>query len=136
MERVLVTGATGFTGKYVVRRLAEAGYRVSAFVRPESRREAVEAHVGRFFVGDLSDTESLRRALEGQDILVNVGSLGFGHSEGVVSAVRQAGIGRAVYFSTTSLFTSLPAPSREVRLQAEEVIRESSPPWTIFRPTM
>ena len=37
MAKIFITGATGFTGRYVVRRLAEAGHRLTAFVRPDSR---------------------------------------------------------------------------------------------------
>jgi uncharacterized protein YbjT (DUF2867 family) len=136
MARVLVTGATGFTGRYVVRRLSEAGYRVTAFVRAGSARGAVEPFVEGFAVGDLGDPGSLGRALRGHDVLVNVASLGFGHASGVVEAAREASVGRAVYFSTTSLFTTLPAPSRSVRQQAEDAIRASDTPWTIVRPTM
>ncbi len=38
MARVLVTGATGFTGRFVVRRLAEAGDRLTRFVRSGNNR--------------------------------------------------------------------------------------------------
>lgn len=134
--RVLVTGGTGFTGRYVVRRLAEAGHRVNALVREQSPRHAIEGLVDSFSVGDLSDTASLGRALQGQDALVNVASIGFGHAAGIVQAAQAASVGRAVYFSTTSLFTTLPASSKSVRQEAENQIRSSSTAWTIIRPTM
>lgn len=136
MPRVLVTGATGFTGRYVVRRLAEAGHMVTAFVRPESSKEEVQDYVAAFAVGDLSDPASLRRALDGHDALVNVASIGFGHAEEIVNAAREVGVDQAIYFSTTSLFTTLPAASKVERLKAETVIQSSSTPWTILRPTM
>lgn len=136
MANVLVTGATGFTGRYVVRRLKDAGHRVTAFVREGSRREPLEGLVEGFAVGNLDDPESLGRALEGRDALVNVASLGFGHARGIVEAVDRAGIGRAIYFSTTSLLTILPAASKVVRQQAEDDVQGSTVPWTIFRPTM
>ncbi len=63
-------------------------------------------------------------------------SLGFGHARGIVEAVDRAGIGRAIYFSTTSLLTILPAASKVVRQQAEDDVQASNVPWTIFRPTM
>ncbi|SIO55390.1 Nucleoside-diphosphate-sugar epimerase [Singulisphaera sp. GP187] len=136
MANVLVTGATGFTGQYVVRRLVEAGHRVTAFVREGSRRTPLEGLAEGFVVGNLDDSRSLGQALEGRDALVNVASLGFGHAQAIVDAVDRAGIGRAIYFSTTSLFTTLPAATKSVRQQAEDVVRGSTVPWTIVRPTM
>lgn len=136
MANVLVTGATGFTGRYVTQRLKDAGHRVAAFVRAGSRREPLEGVVDEFVVGDLDDSDSLARALEGREALVNVASLGFGHAQGVVEAAERAGVGRALYFSTTSLLTTLPAASKVVRQQAEDVVQASTVPWTIFRPTM
>jgi len=136
MAKIFITGATGFTGRYVVRRLAEAGHRLTAFVRPESRREPVAGLVDAFTVGDLSDSDALRHAMDGHDILVNVASIGFGHAPDIVRAAERTGIKRAIYFSTTSLFTTLPAASKAVRQRAEDAIRASQTPWTIIRPTM
>ena len=49
---------------------------------------------------------------------------------------EQAGIGRAVFVSTTAVTTALPAPSKRIRLAAERQIRYSRLQWTIIRPTM
>jgi len=86
--------------------------------------------------GDLSDPASLRSLLASCDALVYVASLGFGHADAVVSAVEDAGIERAVYFSSTSLFTRLPAASKTERVRAEERVRRSPGSWTLLRPTM
>ena len=56
-RRVLVTGATGFTGSVVVRRLAALGATVVAIARPASRRD----HLGHLNIewieGDVFDRE-------------------------------------------------------------------------------
>ena len=88
------------------------------------------------FLGDLDDRDSLLRALNGRDILVNVASLGFGHVDCVVSAAEETGVSRLLAFSSTSIFTTLPAGSKAVRTAAEERIASSSLNWTILRPTM
>ena len=70
------------------------------------------------------------------DALVNLASLGFGHAPAIVAAAVGAGLGRAVFVSTTAVATGLPARSKAVRLAAEATVRSSGLAWTILRPTM
>ena len=132
---VVVTGATGFTGRRVVRALAARGHRVTAFVRASSDRATLPAEVD-VAVGDLGRPETLEAALRGRDALVNVASLGFGHAPGIVAAARAAGIGRSVFVGTTAVRTTLPTPSKAVRLEAEHVVLEGGIGATLIRPTM
>lgn len=136
MKRVLVTGGTGFTGSRVVHRLLQNGYRVRCLVRPESDRARLENHRVEWAVGDLGDAASLKTAMKDVDILANIASIGFGHAPMIVEAAMDSGIGRAVFISTTALFTSLNAGTKTVRLAAEESIQESALAYTILRPTM
>ena len=132
---LLVTGATGFTGRRVVRALLDDGHRVTAFVRPSSDLPALPADV-RVAIGDLGVPETLRSALKDQDALVNVASLGFGHARGIVDAAREAGIHRSVFVGTTAVHTTLPAPSKAIRLEAEHIVLEGDIGATLVRPTM
>jgi uncharacterized protein YbjT (DUF2867 family) len=134
--KVLVTGATGFTGSYVVPRLLAKNYQVRCLVRPESRLDVIPRDRVELAQGDLEDVQALVAALQGVDALVNVASIGFGHAPGIITALQQAGVRRAVFTSTTALFTTLNASSKTRRLAAEEAIRESGLEYTIVRPTM
>src|SRR4051794_12217218 len=61
----LVTGATGFTGRYLVRSLVSDGQRVRAVVRSSSRaRELLPPEV-EVLQGDLADPELVPRAMPG-----------------------------------------------------------------------
>ena len=135
-KKVLVTGGTGFTGSFVVRELCEAGYEVCCFVRESSNTAVLDGYPVRFVHGDLNEPHTLRDALAGMDALVNVASIGFGHGPGIVRACQEAGVKRALFFSTTAVFTTLEAKTRKVRLEAEAAIKESGLDYTIFRPTM
>ena len=73
--RVLVTGATGFTGSHLVRHLARSGHDVRAFVRPNADTLALTRIGATPQMGDLTDTDSLRRALEGVEVVYNIASL-------------------------------------------------------------
>jgi nucleoside-diphosphate-sugar epimerase len=87
-------------------------------------------------LGDVSDTASLTSAMQGMDALVNIASLGFGHAESILRAAKDAGIKRAIFISTTAIFTQLNASSKKVRVAAELAIETSGLPYTILRPTM
>ena len=135
-DRILVTGATGFLGSFVVPLLTERSSAVSCLVRPTSNVGSLERLGLDLRVADLNDAAAVRRALAGVDTLVNLASLGFGHAPTIVEAALGAGVRRAVFISTTGIFTRLPAPSRTTRLEAEALIRSSELAQTILRPTM
>jgi dihydroflavonol-4-reductase len=59
----LVTGATGFVGAAVLRRLAEAGHNLRVLVRPTSDRLNLSNVDCEIVTGDLTEPESLKRAV-------------------------------------------------------------------------
>ncbi len=63
--KVLVTGATGFIGFHVARRLAEQGREVIALVRGEGDFSALESLGVELAIGDIRDGESVCRAAQG-----------------------------------------------------------------------
>jgi dihydroflavonol-4-reductase len=63
--QTLVTGATGFVGSAVARRLSLSGTRVRALVRPGSPRFHLDGLDLEFVSGDLRDAQSLRAAMAG-----------------------------------------------------------------------
>lgn len=134
--KVLVTGATGFTGSRVVPLLLDSGHEVRCFVRETSDRSQLGTLPVEWVTGDLSDNEALTSALRGVDALVNIASLGFGHAESILRSAKEAGVRRGIFISTTAIFTQLNADSKSARLAAEEAIQTSGLDYTILRPTM
>ena len=63
-------------------------------------------------------------------------SIGFGAAPSILEACRSAGVRRAVFVSTTAIFTQLNAGSKVVRQAAEAAITSSGLDTTILRPTM
>lgn len=136
--RAHVTGGSGFLGGFVIPALVEAGYEVSALARSDAAAAKIRALGGLPIEGDLDSAPSLERAFTeaAPAHLVNLASLGFGHAPGIVAAAEAAGLDRAVFVSTTAIFTRLNAPSKAVRTAAERDVKSSQLSWTIIRPTM
>lgn len=130
---ILLVGGTGFLGSYVAQRLV--GREFAMLVRAGSDRSHVPAGV-EARVGDLDDVASLERTLAGVDSVIYCASMGFGQVPPLLALLERAGVKRAVFVSTTAIFTRLPAGSRKPRLAAEEAVRRSGLDWTILRPTM
>lgn len=70
--KTLVTGATGFVGSHVARRLVASGETVRALARPGSRRQALDGVAVEWVEGDLRDEASLARALAGVNRVYHV----------------------------------------------------------------
>ena len=134
--KVFLTGATGFTGGHVLAALRRDGVEVRCLVRSKDKAAEIAASDAAVEMGDLGDVERLTSALRGCDTLINVASIGFGHAPGILRAAEAAGVDRAVFISTTAIFTQLNARSKVMRTAAERAIQESRLGWTIIRPTM
>ena len=134
--KIFVTGATGFTGSRTVPLLLKNGFDVRCLYRASSDHSPLNGLDIEWALGDVSDLQSLTSAMQGTDVLVNIASLGFGHADSIISAAKNAGIQRAVFISTTAIFTQLNASSKKVRVAAELAIETSGLNYTILRPTM
>ena len=135
-KKIIVSGANGFTGRYVCLELKKRKIPFIALLRPKTDSSWFNSQSISCRYSDLRDTEKLRRELNDCEILLNIASIGFGSASSIVKACEEAGIKRAVFISTTAIFTRLNASSKSIRKQAELEIRNSSLKWTILRPTM
>ncbi|MCK4823967.1 NAD(P)H-binding protein, partial [bacterium] len=133
--KILITGATGFTGQRVLPLFADKGS-ICCFVRFTSDIRKIRKFGYEIVHGDLGDLNSFKKAMTGCDVLINIASIGFGHAPGIVHVAEEVGIKRAIFISTTAIFTRINAASKSVRQQAEDCIKASRLDWTILRPTM
>lgn len=73
--KALVTGANGFLGAWLTKRLIREGYQVSALVRKSSDLSELEGVNPHYVYGDVTDLESLKTAFQGQDIVFHLAGL-------------------------------------------------------------
>ncbi|MEO6236713.1 MAG: NAD-dependent epimerase/dehydratase family protein [Vicinamibacterales bacterium] len=85
--KILVTGATGFTGGHLARALVTRGHDVTAMVRVPDRAGHLRDAGVSIAAGDLADPASLPRALDG----------GFAVVYNIAALYRQAGLPDSVY---------------------------------------
>jgi uncharacterized protein YbjT (DUF2867 family) len=143
---ILVTGATGFIGRSLVRELAQAGYPLRALIRPSRRSPRLPRGVPvEVAVVSLADTRGLRAAVNDVDIIFHLASA---ESQGrqanllatdiegtrnLVTAAADAGVQRFIYLSHLGAARASGYPVFKAKGIAEEHIRHSSIPHTILR---
>jgi dihydroflavonol-4-reductase len=112
----LLTGATGFVGAAVLRCLIAAGHNVRALVRPKSDRRNLSGVDCEIVTGDLTDEESLQRAVQGCEAVFHVAAdyriwvpdrekMNRVNVQGTVDLIRAAavaGVSRIVYTSSVA----------------------------------
>lgn len=112
----LVTGATGFVGSAVLRRLIGRGWRTRALVRPKGDRRNLDGLEVDLVEGDLLDPSSLDRALDGCEALFHVAAnyrlwvpdpatiyaVNVEGTRSLMEAALAAGVGRIVYTSSVA----------------------------------
>lgn len=133
---ILLTGATGFLGGFVLEELVKRGHEVTCFVRESSNIDKIKELNVHYEYGELDDYKSICNALKDKDALINIASLGFGHAPNILNACQEMNIKRTLFISTTGIFTKLNPDSKKTRLEAERLIKESNLDYTIIRPTM
>ncbi|HEX9330668.1 MAG TPA: NAD-dependent epimerase/dehydratase family protein [Anaerolineales bacterium] len=70
--KYFITGATGFLGGVLARKLREAGHEVHASVRSPEKAKDLESIGVKLFKGDVTDKESMREAMTGVDGVFHV----------------------------------------------------------------
>jgi dihydroflavonol-4-reductase len=111
-KQVALTGASGFVGSHLARRLVAAGARVSAAVRRSARRHLVPDGV-KIVEADLNNREALSKAFGGAQVVFHTAAaVGFHEdwdqfhrvnvvgTQMVVAAARTAGVQRLVHTSS------------------------------------
>jgi uncharacterized protein YbjT (DUF2867 family) len=145
-ELHVVTGAFGYSGKYIARRLLDAGHRVRTLTnspnRPNPFGGAVEAHPFYF-----NRPEALADSLRGAAVLYNTywvryNHKDFRHSQAVdntlalFDAAKRAGVGRVVHVSIANPSEDSPLEYFRGKAQLERALVESGLSYAILRPTI
>jgi uncharacterized protein YbjT (DUF2867 family) len=69
MQKVLVAGATGYLGRFVVQEFKKQGYRVRALARNSAKLESLNDYIDETFIGEVTDSDSLQGICKDIDIV-------------------------------------------------------------------
>ena len=142
----VVTGAFGYTGKYITRRLLSMGKPVKTITGHPNRPNPFGDQVSVAPL-DFENPDELARSLEGAEVLYNTywirfprGQLTFDravqNTRALVRAAVDAGVRRIVHVSITNASTGSPLPYFRGKGLLEEAVRDSGLSYAIIRPTV
>ncbi|MEM8964414.1 MAG: NAD(P)H-binding protein [Acidobacteriota bacterium] len=139
MSTILVTGATGLTGREVCAHLVARGGEttVRAAVRTPEKAALLPSEV-ETVAFDTADPATMAAALDGVDAVYLVapgGPLGPRVTAPIVEAIKNApSVGRVVKLSSYGPEKSPQAPTDHWALETEQMVRETGLQWTFLRP--
>jgi uncharacterized protein YbjT (DUF2867 family) len=145
-DRCVVTGAFGYSGKYITARLLAEGRRVRTLTNSPRRHHpfgsAFEAHPYHF-----DEPDKLTRSLEGAHVLINTYWVRFDHADfshalavrntlRLFEAAERAGVRRVVHVSITNPSLDSALPYFRGKAELERALRASRLSHAILRPTV
>ncbi len=139
--KVLVTGATGFTGNVLAEKLAAAGHQVKVFVRNRSKLTSAHAHGMEVIEGDITDRDRIRDAVADVERVFHIAALfrqagvpdqvyrdvNVGATLDLLTASREAGVSRFVHCSTVGVHGHIedPPADEEYRFAAGDIYQRT-----------
>ena len=156
-QKLLVLGATGGTGRHIVREALDASYEVTAFVRNSAHKLPAHQRLTIMIGGVVDDPLGLARAMQGQDVVIS--ALGRGQSlkstnliqrsvPPILAGMKTHGIRRLIFTSAIGVGETIrdaPLFSRIVirvllsniyadKVAGEAEILRSDLDWTLVQP--
>ena len=145
--KVLITGGTGYIGRTLREYVKKAGHEVRLLVRPESTYKVNAAHF-EIVEGNIFNTNACLRATDGVDAVIHLVAIireypwkGITFEEyhrqatqNIVQSAEISKVPRFIHMSALGTREDAKSAYHRNRWEAEEIVRNSSARWTIFRP--
>lgn len=147
MKKVLVTGAAGFVGQHLIRKLIKNGYSVTALIRRRHEKDTIVRNT-KVVIGDLSQKGSWRKALKEQDILIHLAAEISAKdpslfeknnvlaTKNLLDAAKKANIRKIILFSSAAVTSIRRDPYAQTKKSQETLVAKSGIDYSIIRPSM
>ena len=145
---ILLTGATGFVGRSLVKVLLAEGREIGCLLRPSNREPFLPQGKIHIATGILQDAPALRVAMQNVDTVINIAgthrskgqntveSINHFGTVNLVEAALDAGIRRIIYLSHMHADRNSAYPLLRSKGAAEEASRSSGINYTILRSSL
>lgn len=150
MKKVLLIGSTGQLGTKVFEKLTESGkYDTRILVREDSQYEHLKAAEPEIVFGDLSDKASIRKAVEGVDVIITTAnavaprkkedtfkSVDTEGYQDLISLAKEAGVKQFIYTSAYPFNDKLKhwIPLTDAKDKTENYLKGIGMNYTILQP--
>ncbi len=149
---ILITGATGYSGRHLVSRLVDQGERPRCLVRNTSRAASIlPADKVELVEGDTTQPASLEAAVQGVDTIVHAAFITADHKQSpgnsyqetnvqgtanLMNAAKNAGVKCIIEIGGLGTRPDKPGSYMQGRHLAEQMLKDSGLDWTIIQPSV
>ena len=148
---IIITGASGYVGSHITRKLVQQGKPVRAMVHNRTRAEQEGRLKGldfEYVEADVTRPDTLSKAFEGGTAVIHTvaiaiekggrkyETINYQGTVNVVEAARTAGIQRLINMAQLGADSSLPYRFLASKGKAQEYVAASGMDWTAFRPSV
>ena len=145
--RIAVTGAFGFSGKYIAQRLLALRHEVITLTNSPQRANPFGGSI-KAFPYNFSEPHELEKSLRGIDALINTYWVRFdnpphftfaqalANSKVLFDATKHAGIGRVVHISITNPDRNSRLPYFRGKAELEDYLKQTGISYAILRPAV
>ena len=146
--RVLITGATGFVGRNVVKAFLAQGAEVACLVRRPGSEELLGQRTVEAFYGQVTDPAALKNIFHRVDVAVHLVAIirekgkltldliNHQGTRNVVAAAKEEGVKRFVHMSAVGAGPATSYPYLHSKWMGEQEVVKSGIPYTILQPSI
>lgn len=146
MKRVLVAGATGYLGRYVVKEFKKQGYWVRALTRSADKLDELKDYVDDVFIGEVTDPASLAGICRDIDLVFS--SIGITKQKdnltfmdvdyqgnvNLLDEAKKAGVTKFIYVSVFNAETMSYLKGIQAKLKFTQVLKDSGIDYLVVNP--
>jgi uncharacterized protein YbjT (DUF2867 family) len=146
MKNVLVAGATGYLGKYVVKEFKKEGYWVRALTRSSNKLSELKEQIDEEFICEVTERNSLSGICEGMDIVFS--SIGitkqkdkltfmdvdYQGNKNLLDEAVKSGVSKFIFISVFNAENMKELKGIQAKLKFEEELKKSGLDYTIVYP--
>jgi uncharacterized protein YbjT (DUF2867 family) len=147
MKKVLVAGATGYLGRYLVKELKKQGYWVRALARNSNKLDDLKEYIDEVFEAEVTKPETLNRICDDIDVVIS--SIGitrqkdgltymdvdYQGNKNLLDLAVENKVSKFIFVSVLNAHQMKELKGIEAKLLFEEKLKASGLDYTIIRPT-